>query len=225
MPFGFFVRPSGLQRRLKSPSIPDESSPRAFFDVTISLCSCVFIVPSSNLFPKSLMYHARSAWWLETKSYARIVPPLPRRASATPKKNVSCFFDLAGVKFFLKMERTFFFGVLPSKYSGRWRNNADEVLAKLFFGERICQNFGSFVFEFGSRKRRRRGLGRNPPLAPLFSFWGIRAGVSAGYVLVDVGRIIIGCITSSPTSYVGNSTNSKLNPASFPSLFNCCFTI
>jgi len=28
--------------------------------------------------------------------------------------------------------------------------NADEVLAKLFFGEeRICQNFGSFVFEFG----------------------------------------------------------------------------
>src|SRR3989344_873156 len=62
--------------------------------------------------------------------------------SATPKKNVPCFSDLAGVKFFLKVERTFFFGVLPSKYSGRWRNNADEVLAKLFFGERICQNFG-----------------------------------------------------------------------------------
>ena len=87
MPFGFFVRPSGLQRRLKSPSIPDESSPRAFFDVTISLCSCVFIVPSSNLFPKSLMYHARSAWWLETKSYAHLflnvgcrkwkIPPTP----------------------------------------------------------------------------------------------------------------------------------------------------
>jgi len=61
--------------------------------------------------------------------------------SATPKKNVPCFLDLAVVKFFLKVERTFFFGVLPSKYSGRWRNNADEVLAKLFFGERICQNF------------------------------------------------------------------------------------
>jgi len=75
---------------------------------------------------------------------------------------------LAGVKFLLKVERTFFFGVLPSKYSGRWRNNADEVLAKLFFGERICQNFGSFVFEFGCRKWKRRGLGRNFPFAPLF---------------------------------------------------------
>src|SRR3989344_5071619 len=84
--------------------------------------------------------------------------------SATPKKNVSCFLDLAGVKFFLKAERTFFFGVLPSKYSGRWRNNADEVLAKLFFGERICQNFDSFVFEFGCRKWKRRGLGRDFPL-------------------------------------------------------------
>ncbi len=80
--------------------------------------------------------------------------------SATPKKNIPCFLDLAGVKFF--------FGVLPSKYSGRWRNNADEVLAKQFFGERICQNFGSFVFEFGCRKWKRRGLGRNFPFAPLF---------------------------------------------------------
>jgi hypothetical protein len=34
-----------------------------------------------------------------------------------------------------KKERTFFFGVLPSKYSGRWRGfNADEVLQKLFSG-------------------------------------------------------------------------------------------
>src|SRR3989344_2954725 len=54
--------------------------------------------------------------------------------SATPKKNVPCFLDLAGVNFFLKVERTFFFGVLPSKYSGRWRNNADSVLRKHFSG-------------------------------------------------------------------------------------------
>jgi len=57
-----------------------------------------------------------------------------------------------------------------------WRNNADEVLAKLFFRERICQNFSWFVFEFGCRKRR-RGLGRNPPLAPSVSFDEIRAGI------------------------------------------------
>ena len=43
--------------------------------------------------------------------------------SATPKKNVPCFSDLAVVKFFLKKERTFFFGVLPSKYSGKWRGD------------------------------------------------------------------------------------------------------
>src|SRR3990167_10669311 len=43
------------------------------------------------------------------------------------KKNTPCFLDLAGVKFLLKKERVFFFRVLPSKYSGRWRNNADEV--------------------------------------------------------------------------------------------------
>jgi hypothetical protein len=35
--------------------------------------------------------------------------------SATPKKNVPCFSDLAVVNFFLKKERTFFFGVLPSR--------------------------------------------------------------------------------------------------------------
>src|SRR3989338_1235484 len=95
------------------------------------------------------------------------------------KKNTPCISDLAGVKFLLKKERVFFFGVLPSKYSGRWRNNADEVLAKLFFGERICQNLGSFVFEFGCRKWKRRGLVRNFPFAPLISFGEIRAGFLA----------------------------------------------
>ena len=37
--------------------------------------------------------------------------------SATPKKNVPCSFDFRG-GIFSKMKRTFFFGVLPSKYSG-----------------------------------------------------------------------------------------------------------
>ncbi len=93
------------------------------------------------------------------------------------KKNTPCFLHLAGVDSFLKKERVFFFGILPSKYSGSARGfNTDEVLAKLFFGERICQNFGSFVFEFGCRKWKRRGLGRSFPFAPLFSFGEIRVG-------------------------------------------------
>jgi len=91
-----------------------------------------------------------------------------------------------------KKERTFFFGVLPSMLRAGGGTNADEVLAKQFFGvrkcgtlsqdllrrysvqkvysfckKRICQNFGSFVFEL-CRKWKRRGLGRNFPFAPLF---------------------------------------------------------
>ena len=36
--------------------------------------------------------------------------------SATLKKNVPCFFDVVVVEFFLKKERAFFFGVLPSRF-------------------------------------------------------------------------------------------------------------
>ena len=80
-----------------------------------------------------------------------------------------------------KKERTFFFGVLPSMFRAGGGTNADEVLAKQFFGEeRICQNFDSFVFEFGCRKWKRRGLGRNFPFASLFSFGGLGADI---YVL------------------------------------------
>ena len=78
---------------------------------------------------------------------------------------------------FLKMEMTFFFlGFCPPSIRAGGGTNADSVLRKLFFGERISQNIRLLFLEFGSRKRRRRGLGRNPPLAPLFSFGEIRAG-------------------------------------------------
>src|SRR3990167_5959781 len=75
------------------------------------------------------------------------------------------------------MERTFFFlGFCPPSIRAGGGTNADSVLRKLFFGERISKNTRLIFFEFGCRKRRRRGLGRNPPLAPLFSFGEIRAG-------------------------------------------------
>ncbi|MFA5751042.1 MAG: hypothetical protein WC898_02010, partial [Candidatus Paceibacterota bacterium] len=51
--------------------------PPSGFEKAVGFCFGVFIVPSSNLFPKSVMCHARSEWWLETESYARIVPPPP----------------------------------------------------------------------------------------------------------------------------------------------------
>src|SRR3989338_7247504 len=84
------------------------------------------------------------------------------------KEKCSLLLSRCGGEIFLEKGKDIFLWYSALKVSGRWRNNADEVLAKLFFGERICQNFGSFVFEFGCRKWKRRGLGRNFPFAPLF---------------------------------------------------------
>ena len=73
--------------------------------------------------------------------------------SATPKKNVSCFSDFARDRFFLKMERTFFFGVPPSMLRAVWRGfNADSVLPKLFSGEKeLAKPWLIFVFAFCPR--------------------------------------------------------------------------
>ena len=153
--------------------------PHFCFFKTFKFDSGVFIVPSSHLFPKQMMSHAPRAWWLETAPYARRKPHALASTPATPKeKTLLAFLIWRGWNFFWKRKGCFSFGVLPSKYSGSaWGFNADEVLAKLFFGEeRICQNFDWFVFEFGCRKWKRRGLGRNFPFAPLFSFGEMGAG-------------------------------------------------
>ena len=64
------------------------------------------------------MSRAPRAWWLETKSYA---PRKPRHHLASlsnpKKKKCSLLFCFSRGWIFSKMERTFFFGVLPSKYS------------------------------------------------------------------------------------------------------------
>jgi len=38
------------------------------------------------------------------------------------------------------------------------------------------------IFEFGCRKWKRRGLGRNFPFAPLISFGEIRAGLKKEFI-------------------------------------------
>ena len=49
--------------------------------------------------------------------------PPPLAPLATPQKNTLCSFHFARAGFlFLLMKRVFFCGVLPSKYSGRWRD-------------------------------------------------------------------------------------------------------
>ena len=54
--------------------------------------------------------------------------------SATPKEKCSLLFGFARGWIFSKMERTFFFGVLPSKYSGSVAGlQCGLGFAKLFF--------------------------------------------------------------------------------------------
>jgi len=70
----------------------------------------VFLIPTMFLLVVSL-YHLLELFLSENESSCHCLaePRQPR------KKNTPCFLDLAGVKVFLKEERTFFFGVLPSR--------------------------------------------------------------------------------------------------------------
>jgi len=156
--------------------------------------------PNSLTFPTWCLYCTKLAPTSKTNDVARAervvalnqivrftkAPPPPRFTRQPQKEKMFLAFRICARPIFSENGKDIFlFGVLPSKYSGRWRNNADEVLAKLFFGERICQNFGSFVFEFGCRKWKRRGLGRNFPFAPLISFGEIRAGLFLQFCHID----------------------------------------
>ena len=98
----------------------------------------------SNLFSKQMMRHAPSAWWFGTKSYARIVPPPPRKASADTKKKCYLLFGFARDQFFLKMERIFFFlGFCPKSF---WAGGVTIWMSQMEkdgFGEEfsICSSF------------------------------------------------------------------------------------
>ena len=57
--------------------------------------------------------------------------PATARQVATPQKNTLCSFHFARAGFlFLLMKRVFFCGVLPSKYSGRWRTGLILILQR-----------------------------------------------------------------------------------------------
>src|SRR3989338_2123914 len=83
------------------------------------------------------------------------------------------FFILRGGNFFLKRKGHFSLVFCPPSIRAGGGTNADSVLPKHFFWGK---GFGKTSADFGFRKRRRRGLGRNPPLSPsVFSFGEIRA--------------------------------------------------
>ena len=125
--------------------------------------------------------HAPRAWWLETAPYARRKPHALASTPATPKEKHSLLFGFARDQFLLKRKGHFLLVFCPPSIRAGGGANADEVLRKLFFGERISQNTRLIFFEFGCRKWKRRGLGRNFPFAPLISFGEIRAGLHLSY--------------------------------------------
>jgi len=107
-----------------------------------------------------MMWHVRSTWWLETKSYARIVPPPLRRASADTREKCSLLFGFAHDQFLLKRKGYFSLVFCPPSIRAGGGTNVDLVLRKLFLGKGFGKTSADFCFCILSA--RRRGLGRNP---------------------------------------------------------------
>src|SRR3989337_3606217 len=89
--------------------------------------------------------------------------------SATPKKNISCFLDLAGVKFFLKVERTFFFGVLPSRSRAGGGTMRTKFCKSYFLGKGFCKTSAHLFLNLDVANGKGRSAMRNFPFAPLFA--------------------------------------------------------
>src|SRR3989344_3756133 len=110
-----------------------------------------------------MMCHARSAWWLETKSCA---PRKPRHRPASlgnpKKKKCSLLFDFRGGGFFLKWKGLFSFWGSALQVFGQCGGASIRT--------RFCKNYflGIWIFAkprlicFWILSARRRGLGRNP---------------------------------------------------------------
>src|SRR3990167_8275060 len=89
--------------------------------LALSLSKCVSLQFGSNSFYQKLLNETR---------LRKPAPPL-LASLATPQKNTLCSFHFARAGFlFLLMKRVFFCGVLPSKYSGRWRDWPHFYLSK-----------------------------------------------------------------------------------------------
>ena len=91
--------------------------------------------------------------------------------SATPKKNISCFLDLAGVKFFLKVERTFFFGVLPSRSRAGGGTTRTKFCKNYFLGKGFCKT-SAHLFLNSDVANGKGGVWGGIFHLLLFLFWG-----------------------------------------------------
>ena len=91
--------------------------------------------------------------------------------SATPKKNVPCFPDLAVVNFFLKKERTFFFGVLPSRSRAGGGTMRTKFCKNYFLGKGFCKT-SAHLFLNSEVANGKGGVWGGIFHLLLFLFWG-----------------------------------------------------
>src|SRR3989344_7917904 len=86
---------------------------------------CVYSTKSEPIFKIGNVSHARSAWWLETKSYAPRKPRHPLASLGNPKKKkCSLLFCFSRGGFFLKWKGHFsFWGSTRKDIRAVWRDN------------------------------------------------------------------------------------------------------
>ena len=116
-PFGFWIR------RGECISVAPSARPHFGSKIRFRFLA-VSIVQNSNLFWKQSRLIARAERvvalnWIVRSTKA---PPPPRFTRQPQKEKMFLAFRICARPISSKKERTFFFGVLPSKYSGRWRD-------------------------------------------------------------------------------------------------------
>src|SRR3989344_1050906 len=146
--------------------------------------------------------------------------------SATPKKNVPCFPDLAVVKSFLKKERTFFFGVLPSRSRAGGGTMRTKFCKSYFLGKGFRKT-SAHLFLNSDVANGKGGVWGGIFHLLLFLFWGnsgyatyLLPGIieEAAFFTVSTTGLLIFSITS-PKLSVHSFSSSTLSS----SLFGCLY--
>ncbi len=118
---------------------------------------------------------------------SEMTAPRGEYASNPERRNTPCISVLAGVKFLLKKERVFFFRGYALQVFGQVTGLMRTKFCENYFLEKGFRKTSTDLFlnsEFGCRKRRRRGLGRNSPLAPLISFGEILDKIAFLFIIM-----------------------------------------
>ena len=120
-----------------------------------------------------MMSHARSAWWLETKSYARIVPPPPRFTRQPQKEKMFLAFRICARLIFSKKERTFFFlGFCPPSIRAGGGTMRTKFWQNYFLGRKGFCKTSAHLFLNSDVANGKGGVWGGIFHLLLFLFWG-----------------------------------------------------